>query len=80
MRDIKQSGINAALNECDRLRALTQQQAEQIAELVEYAKGLREVIEELDRYLMYGLMTEAKIAKFRNALAKPMPKAMKEDS
>jgi hypothetical protein len=28
MRDIKQSGINAALNECDRLRALTQQRAE----------------------------------------------------
>jgi uncharacterized protein with PhoU and TrkA domain len=86
MRDIKQSGINAALNECDRLRALTQQQAEQlnslldvyrqnmqlvseqaeqIAELVEYAKGLREAI---------------RCANYSSALAKPMPKAMKEDS
>jgi hypothetical protein len=73
------------------LRALTQQQAEQIAELVEYAKGLRAALVETDRQLETGFVRcetcgdqedtatfDCRSWPIADALAKPMPKAMKE--
>lgn len=95
-----------AADELDRLRALTQQQAEQIAELVGYAKGLRKSAqkalnlipandgaggliydhhspdgeyvgtEQVDPMCVINGMDETLNA----ALAKPMPKAMKDDA
>lgn len=41
--------------ELDRLRALTQQQAEQIAELVEYANGLRDALEAANEHVIFSV-------------------------
>jgi predicted 2-oxoglutarate/Fe(II)-dependent dioxygenase YbiX len=65
-------------SELIRLRALTQQQAEQIAELVEYAKGLRREIEDALNKNYEGKPFGC-AQSLRAALAKPMPKAMKEE-